>query len=112
MKSRSPDFIGIGAQKAGTCWLRSALGQHPGVWMPAVGEVHYFDQPLDGNGVQPTAATDEWYRSLFALSPESSVIGEITPRYAICGEAEISHMHSMASNRPWIKSSSHPQIWR
>jgi hypothetical protein len=37
------DFIGIGAQKAGTTWLHSQLRQHPEVFFPPVKEVHYFD---------------------------------------------------------------------
>ncbi len=46
MKPRSPDFFCIGAQKAGTNWLRENLGAHPQVWMPPLAELHYFDEPL------------------------------------------------------------------
>lgn len=38
-----PDFLCIGAQKAGTSWLYQNLGQHPGIWLPPVKEIHYFD---------------------------------------------------------------------
>ena len=38
-----PDFIGIGAQKAGTTWLYDMLAQNPSVWLPPLKEVHYFD---------------------------------------------------------------------
>lgn len=37
------DFIGVGAQKAGTTWLWAQLRQHPDVVFPPVKEVHYFD---------------------------------------------------------------------
>ena len=38
------DFLGIGAQKAGTTWLMKMLKQHPSVAMPVIGkEVHFFD---------------------------------------------------------------------
>ena len=37
-----PDFLGIGAQKAGTTWLYRMLGQHPGIWLPPLKELHYF----------------------------------------------------------------------
>jgi len=37
-----PDFLCIGAMKAGTSWLHHALGQQPGVWMPPVKELHYL----------------------------------------------------------------------
>ena len=39
-----PDFLGIGAQKAGTTWLWQRLSEHPGIWMPPVKELHYFDR--------------------------------------------------------------------
>lgn len=37
------DFIGIGAQKAGTTWLWEMLKQHPAVYFGPLKEVHYFD---------------------------------------------------------------------
>jgi hypothetical protein len=42
-----PDFIGIGAQKAGTTWLSRNLQLHPEVWMPAIKELHYFDERIE-----------------------------------------------------------------
>jgi hypothetical protein len=42
--ARFPDFIGIGAQKAGTTWLAQNLQAHPQIWMPRVKEIHYFDE--------------------------------------------------------------------
>ena len=41
-----PDFIGIGAQKAGTTWLGHNLQLHPDVWMPKNKELHYFDDRI------------------------------------------------------------------
>ena len=38
-----PGFLCIGAQKAGTTWLFEQLKTHPGIWMPPVKELHYFD---------------------------------------------------------------------
>ena len=40
-----PDFIGIGAQKAGTTWLARNLQAHPEIHMPRK-EVHYFDRKI------------------------------------------------------------------
>jgi len=34
-----PDFIIIGAQKAGTSWLHTNLRRHPAIWMPGT-EMH------------------------------------------------------------------------
>ncbi|MFM9195816.1 MAG: sulfotransferase [Planctomycetia bacterium] len=136
MQARSPDFIGIGAQKAGTTWLCANLRRHPRVWIPPAKELHYFDRTLEGVPFPPRSAVerandaswrtgaladvqrhigrgdsataawwachhfvdhdDAWYRLLFAFDLESSLVGEITPRYSICGDDEISHMHAVA----------------
>ena len=40
-----PDFVGIGAQKAGTTWLARNLQAHPGIFMPRK-EVHYFNRKI------------------------------------------------------------------
>jgi len=39
-----PNFLCIGAQKAGTSWLYKNLGIHPEIWLPAIKEIHYFDR--------------------------------------------------------------------
>jgi Sulfotransferase family len=39
-----PDFLCVGAQKAGTSWLYRQLEAHPDFWMPPVKELHYLDQ--------------------------------------------------------------------
>lgn len=41
----SPDFMCIGAQKAGTSWLDRQLSQHPDLWLPPLKEIHYYDTP-------------------------------------------------------------------
>jgi hypothetical protein len=38
-----PDFLCIGAQKAGTSWLYRNLKAHPDIWLPPIKEIHYFD---------------------------------------------------------------------
>lgn len=39
-----PDFVCVGAQKAATSWLAQVLQEHPQVWIPPVGEPHFFDR--------------------------------------------------------------------
>ena len=46
--SDGPDFICIGAQKAGTGWLYEQLRHHPDFWMPPLKELHYFDRLFSG----------------------------------------------------------------
>ena len=73
----APDFLGIGAQRAGTSWLDALLRTHPRVWLPTRRkEPHYFDAYHDRGR--------EWYASFFPPDEEAGrydAIGEITPRY-------------------------------
>ena len=39
-----PQFLGIGAQKAGTTWLHAMLSMHEEIWLPHLKELHYFDR--------------------------------------------------------------------
>ncbi|MBN9023867.1 MAG: NADH-quinone oxidoreductase subunit G, partial [Rhizobiales bacterium] len=43
-----PDFICVGAQKAGTRWLYDQVAFHPAFWMPPVKELHFFDGAKPG----------------------------------------------------------------
>ncbi len=40
-----PNFLVIGAQKAGTTWLDRNLRRHPQIWLPPEKEIHFFDLP-------------------------------------------------------------------
>lgn len=42
----APDFLIIGAQKAGTTWLYRNFNKHPEIWMPKEKELHYFDEKM------------------------------------------------------------------
>lgn len=39
-----PDFLCIGAAKAGTTWFHKSFGRHPDVWMSLLKETHYYDR--------------------------------------------------------------------
>ena len=39
-----PDFLCVGAQKAGTSWLYRQCEPHPDFWMPPLKELHYFNK--------------------------------------------------------------------
>lgn len=79
---RGPDFIGIGAQRAGTSFLFDLLRHHEGVGIPDEKEVHFFDDPdRFSRGVK-------WYYGRFdAVRQRSHVCGEITPDYMFIEEA-------------------------
>lgn len=81
-----PDFLGIGAQKAGTTWLHANLAAHPGVFLPATKELHYFDW--------------NWYRPLRDYAREFAAAGdrlkgEITPSYAGLPEERVAFIRKV-----------------
>jgi Sulfotransferase domain len=68
-----PDFLIVGAQKAGTTVLHQLINQHPQV-VKKRNEVHFFDANFD-RGV-------EWYQNQFKKRPSSShLIGDKSPYY-------------------------------
>lgn len=69
------DFLGIGAQKAGTTWLYAQLDRHPQVRFPAGKEVHFWDRRRD----EGAAA----WLALFPRAEPGVRQGEITPAYAL-----------------------------
>lgn len=76
-----PDFVGIGAQRAGTTWWYALIAEHPSVHVnPTVPkEIHFFDRFHSAPFDQAAVAT---YHSLFPR-PAGSLIGEWTPEYMI-----------------------------
>jgi Sulfotransferase family len=91
-----PDFLVIGAPKAGTTALHVALGRHPEVFMSAVKEPKFFltDGPPPSGGGPGDAATYRkyvWrrqdYEALFAGAPKSARLGESTTLYLRSADA-------------------------
>ena len=81
------DFLGIGAQKAGTTWLYEQLAQHPQLRFPAGKEIHFWDAQRD-KGL-------DWYRGLFAPAAPGTRAGEITPAYAILPPAVLGEIRAL-----------------
>src|SRR5262249_4158918 len=54
-----PDFLCVGAQKAGTSWLYRQLEPHPDFWMPPVKELHYLDNLNRTKRHRPPRSNDE-----------------------------------------------------
>jgi len=86
-----PDFLVIGAPKAGTTALHAALSGHPGLYMSAIKEPKFFltDGPPPTKGGGPgdalTYREHVWrrsdYEALFAPAPPGTLTGESTPLY-------------------------------
>jgi Sulfotransferase family len=86
-----PDFLVIGAPKAGTTALHTALSRHPGLFMSPVKEPKFFltDGPPPTRGGGPGDAQTyrehvwrrEDYEALFRDAPAGCLRGESTPFY-------------------------------
>jgi hypothetical protein len=72
---RLPDFLVIGAQRAGSTSLFAQLCDHPGVAPPSHKEIHYFDQQ--------SFRSLRWYRSHFppVAAARGRLTGEASPYY-------------------------------
>ncbi len=82
-----PNFLIIGAEKAGTTWIYDRLRRHPGVFLPEVKEIHYFNQ--FNSNCQPRRNYKkhdlEWYEDHFREWKGETAVGEATPMY-LCDE--------------------------
>src|ERR1019366_9523912 len=83
-----PDFLVIGAPKAGTTALNAALARHPGLYMSAIKEPKFFlsDGPPPTKGGPGDALTYRehvWrrpdYEALFDPAPAGTLRGESPP---------------------------------
>lgn len=72
-----PDFLIVGAQRAGTTALYEYLRRHPAVVGPAWKEVNFFDVHYPRG--------EAWYRGHFPIGARSrrlgSIVGEASPSY-------------------------------
>src|SRR5438876_10275332 len=85
-----PDFLVVGAPKAGTTALHAALARHPSLYMSPVKEPKFFltDGPPPARGGPGDAQTYKehiWrradYQALFDGAPAGTLRGESTPFY-------------------------------
>jgi hypothetical protein len=91
-----PNFIVIGAAKAGTTALYWYLEEHPAVFMSPVKETNYFAYGVDENGRLlygdpdvhrfPIKSLPE-YEQLFAGAGDVRAVGEASPIYLECPQA-------------------------
>jgi len=86
-----PDFLIVGAPKAGTTALHHALAQHPQVFVSDPKEPKYWlcdgapppawRGPGDAHSQQEWIWREDHYAQLFAPAPEHQIRGESTPFY-------------------------------
>jgi hypothetical protein len=115
-----PDFIGVGAPRSGTSWIYEVLSRHPGIWLPPIKELHYFDDParkryyrflrmrlISGLWINRPLSlwdlhyflgrpSDDWYCKLFEPGRRRGLLtGEITPAYAVLDEESFVRMRTL-----------------
>jgi hypothetical protein len=78
------DFVGVGAEKAGTTWIADCLREHPEVYIPKEKEIFFF------NDYDPHFLSIKnyrynrglaWYARQFNGKRSGKKIGEISPTY-------------------------------
>jgi len=88
---RAPEFLIVGAQKAGTTSFYTALRQHPDIVAASTKEIHYFSQHFK-KGLA-------WYLNHFPEREQGKISGEASPFYLF-------HPHAaarIASEMPDVK---------
>jgi hypothetical protein len=75
---RLPNFLVVGAAKAGTTWLHACCDEHPEVFVPALKEINYFSRQYH-QGL-------DWYASFFRAAGAAKAVGEISPSYLVTPE--------------------------
>jgi hypothetical protein len=80
-----PNFLIIGAVKAGTTSLHSYLSQHPEIFMPQRKELRYFaydeENPYHVRARSTRVRTYDEYLSYFSSSSGRKAVGEASPNY-------------------------------
>lgn len=92
-----PNFLVIGARKAGTTSLYHYLDQHPKVYMSPVKEPNFFaieGKKADYRGPDAATRVNRWsvadpeeYEALFSGAGQSKAVGEASPAYLCNPEA-------------------------
>jgi hypothetical protein len=74
-KRQAPDFLILGAAKAGTTSLHHYLSEHPRAKPPVIKEIHYFDHAYRRGW--------NWYLAHFPQKTAGGIAGEATPYYLL-----------------------------
>lgn len=73
---KRPNFLCVGAQKAGTTTLHNCLSQHPEIYLPGIKETKFFINPEHSND-----GIDYYSKEYYSEVNQEKVIGEIDPDY-------------------------------
>jgi hypothetical protein len=106
----SPNFLIVGAVKAGTTSLHAYLRQHPEVFMPEFKEPHYFASFVvrpEFNNFQPVIRDSRKYQELFRGCDGRRAVGEASPSY-LCDENAATRIRCALPNAKIIISLRNP----
>jgi Sulfotransferase domain len=82
MENKSwPDFLIVGAAKAGTTSLYTYLNNVPEVCMSLIKEPHFFSPNVFPESFFHTARSKEEYLKMFKRTPRHIILGEASPSY-------------------------------
>lgn len=95
-----PNFLGIGAAKAGTTTIAELLKEHPEIFIPKSKELHYFDFDYSLG-----EKNKDWYFSQFE---ENKAIGEFTPSYLFVPESPLAINKLLGEKTKFIVSLRNP----
>ncbi len=76
MECARPDFLIIGAQKAGTTSLSRYLASHPNIFMPPEKEANFWSDPE-----RVRLGIESYLSAYFSRASEQQIWGEASPRY-------------------------------
>ncbi|MFM8302915.1 MAG: sulfotransferase domain-containing protein, partial [Actinomycetota bacterium] len=87
-----PDFLIVGAQKAGTSSLYAYLRQHPGLFLSARKEPHFFCSPGDGRPPPWTGDADAQVMQVMTFDPDRYAALFADAGGRPCGEASTMYL--------------------
>lgn len=94
-----PNFLIIGAPRAGTTWAAKNMMDHPQIFMPRIKEVHFFDANYE-KGM-------DYYEAFFSDAKDQIAVGEATPEYLYIPEVA-ARIHQHLPNAKLIVSLRNP----
>lgn len=90
-EKRKPDFVYVGAAKAGSSWIYEVMREHPDIYVSDAKELFYFDRYYDKG--------EEWYLTHFDDALPEQVVGELSHDYFLDPECA----HRIKECNPNIK---------
>ena len=105
--TKLPEFLVIGAARAGTTALHSYLRQHPQIFMPSIKEPNFFSfegETLSCSGpgadyINNSITDLATYQGLFSDAPNDAICGEASPLYLFAPKAPERIKHHIPTAR-------------